>query len=386
VKVSLKRALVSGTAALSLLAATGAQAVIYRITDIHGLFTGAGTSQALDVNNLGQVVGFSNGASGDRAFVWDSATGTMVSNLTSSVGRAHAINEAGQIAGEYAALGGTQAFRWSNGTLYNLSGSTGNSAGYAINESGYVAGTSNSVSRIWEYGTTSRPIPSLSNKFKSPIQAAWDINDSGTVVGASGNHGYSYSGGGIALDLGILPTSGGDSAIANAVNNDGWIVGQSIEFGVGWRSGFIYRNNQMTSLGDLPGDAHQSSALDINNGGKVVGFGTVAKDTKAAFIWDAGNPEAKMIDLNTLIDPSDPLADAFHLREAHAISDSGYIVGFGTYGTGKSEALHAFLLTPTVVAAIPEPHQYAMMVAGLGIVGWMARRRRAAGPSGVPAI
>jgi hypothetical protein len=29
------------------------------------------------------------------------------------------------------------------------------------------------------------------------------------------------------------------------------------------------------------------------------------------------------------------------------------------------------------VAAIPEPETYALMLAGLGLVGWMARRRKA---------
>jgi hypothetical protein len=37
------------------------------------------------------------------------------------------------------------------------------------------------------------------------------------------------------------------------------------------------------------------------------------------------------------------------------------------------------------VAAVPEPHEWAMMLAGLGIVGWAARRARRNGP-GTPAL
>lgn len=32
----------------------------------------------------------------------------------------------------------------------------------------------------------------------------------------------------------------------------------------------------------------------------------------------------------------------------------------------------------TMVASVPEPHEWAMMLAGLGVVGWVARRRYAA--------
>ena len=31
----------------------------------------------------------------------------------------------------------------------------------------------------------------------------------------------------------------------------------------------------------------------------------------------------------------------------------------------------------TAVAAVPEPETYAMMLAGLGLLGWAARRRKA---------
>jgi PEP-CTERM motif len=74
-----------------------------------------------------------------------------------------------------------------------------------------------------------------------------------------------------------------------------------------------------------------------------------------------------MQDLNALIDPLDPLKGVTTLVSARDINSVGQIVGFGII-SGKN---HAFLVTP-----VPEPETYAMMVAGLGLLGFMLRRRR----------
>ena len=48
------------------------------------------------------------------------------------------------------------------------------------------------------------------------------------------------------------------------------------------------------------------------------------------------------------------------------------MLGVSVNGNGMTQELsHAALITP-----IPEPQTYALLAAGLGIVGWLARRRR----------
>lgn len=69
-----------------------------------------------------------------------------------------------------------------------------------------------------------------------------------------------------------------------------------------------------------------------------------------------------MADLNTLIDP----ASGWTLFDARDINDAGQIVGTGTI----SGTQHAFLLTP-----VPEPETYAMLLAGLAVIGVSARRK-----------
>ncbi len=46
------------------------------------------------------------------------------------------------------------------------------------------------------------------------------------------------------------------------------------------------------------------------------------------------------------------------------------------YTYNKADALYALAVLPGDVAAIPEPETYAMMLAGLGLIGLMRRRRR----------
>ncbi len=85
-----------------------------------------------------------------------------------------------------------------------------------------------------------------------------------------------------------------------------------------------------------------------------------------AFLWTAAGG---MQDLNALIDPLDPLKGVTTLADARGINNLGQIVGLGII-SGKS---HAFLVTP-----VPEPETYAMMVAGLGLLGFMLRRQSSA--------
>ena len=94
---------------------------------------------------------------------------------------------------------------------------------------------------------------------------AYGINDSGVVVGYSGNthRAFSYSGG-VMADLGVL---GGAYSSAQGINSVGTIVGDSTLSGSSIY-GFSYSGGHMTGL--LGGTS--SHATGINNAGTIVGY------------------------------------------------------------------------------------------------------------------
>ena len=93
-----------------------------------------------------------------------------------------------------------------------------------------------------------------------------------------------------------------------------------------------------------------SSAYGINDAGQVVGYSGTAAGTKHAFI--TGPNGVGMTDLNSLVSQSGGVV----LTEATGINNHGQVAAIGS--------------------PIPEPEIYALMLAGLGLVGFMARRRQ----------
>jgi probable HAF family extracellular repeat protein len=123
------------------------------------------------------------------------------------------------------------------------------------------------------------------------------------VRGAAGSPGITI------VELGTL---GGSSSAANAVNDEGRIVGSSEAPG-GGTHGFLWADGVMTDLGTLAGMTG-SVAYDINEGGQIVG---VSYDVGAsrAFVWSAG----VMQEL--------PLPPGYCCSQALAISDDGLVAG-----------------------------------------------------------
>ena len=325
-------------------------------------YTNLGFGAALDINNLGQVVGLISAnpesrsksfgnlfpARDDRSFIYKNNTVEIIDHLdgyTRSI--AHAINDLGQVAGysETDEVFSTRAFFYDGTDTINLGIISGaiRSDTYAINNSGYVAGTSKGKTKIdyvfLSQGFDLTTIDSLPD-FEHRTTYINDLNDSGEIVGAlNSREGYKdptinafIISEGQYKELGVLP--GYHYSIAHSINNSGQVVGEA------WypynsnfpHRAFFYDGDTIQSLGVLTG-GNNSIAYDINDLGKIVGSSNSSIGNRAV-LYDDG----KIVDLNDWIEPDDGII----LKQARAINNQGQIVGHGKVGN----LMTAFLLNP----------------------------------------
>lgn len=176
------------------------------------------------------------------------------------------------------------------------------------------------------------------------VTAAFHVNEHGDVSGASG-----ICGGGLVLtsalhaviwknglpiDLGSLGGSYGN--LANSINNQGQVVGQSDLAGDATFHGFLWSEGDgLKDLGTLPGDV-LSLANGINDRAQIAMQSCDANFNCRAAIWKDG----VMTDLNTVVAGESPLFLLF----ATSINSGGQIVGAAF--DPDSGSIVPFLATP----------------------------------------
>jgi probable HAF family extracellular repeat protein len=141
---------------------------------------------------------------------------------------------------------------------------------------------------------------------------------------------------------------------ATGINDAGQVVGNSGTT-VGIAHAFITGPDGVgiIDLGTLGGE--YSSALGINDSGQVVGyfgigFGSV-EDHRRAFV--TGPNGVGMVDLSSLVDN---LPAGIILTQAYDINNAGQVIA--------------------IASTIPEPESYAVLIAGLALMGVVVRRKR----------
>jgi probable HAF family extracellular repeat protein len=165
-----------------------------------------------------------------------------------------------------------------------------------------------------------------------------DINDASLVAGTTqrslieGSRGFVAAGTSLVA-LPILPGADPEmNAGAVAINAFGQVAGYSPSPGdIFARHAVLWSpSGAIQDLGTLGGT--NSSAIDVNDGGQVIGSSQIAGDGATNyFLWSAS---AGMQDLNTLLGAITSVVE---------INDAGQIIGTFVTATGAS---HAFLYTP----------------------------------------
>jgi probable HAF family extracellular repeat protein len=316
----------------------------YLVRDL-GTLPGDTSSVAMGVNAQGDVVGWSNGVNGTRAFVYRTNSGMValpgLPDRPRSIARD--INDGGDIVGS-ANAGGTdvgQAVLWTAGTVRLLGTLAAGdySDAWGINNLGQIVGTSYTAggSLLGVHGflyTTATGLVDLTPD--SDEGAATDINDAGQVTGyktaVGGYHAFRWSSG-TFLDLGVLPSFA--HSFGWAINVHGHVAGNSTS-----ASGNSQRRFRFTDgigMEDLGGAGEHNDAWGINSAGDVVGCTGQSMQRAVRYTNERG-----LEDLNALIDPS----LGWVLLCAHDINDAGQIAAraFNNF-TGRTSAVRLEPLT-----------------------------------------
>jgi len=145
------------------------------------------SSQAVDINDVGQVAG----RIGSDVVIWTGGTATVLGDLDGGFSVAEAINNSGQAVGWSLAAGGYRAVLWKNTAAIDLGTLGGFSYAYGINNIGQIVGSFYAVDGmshafLWEDGALIDLNTLLENNIIAEgwlLTSAQDINDNGEIVG-----------------------------------------------------------------------------------------------------------------------------------------------------------------------------------------------------------
>jgi probable HAF family extracellular repeat protein len=236
--------------------AGGAEAVLYKFTDLEQGFPNDPGDYVTAINDASQIVGYYDDPIVQEGYFYDPVKRSYVK-------------------------------------LQPLSGTYPKSKPYGINKLGQIVGAcSNSnntvfVACVW---TSPAAAPTMLSQLATYTSGyAYSINDNGLIVGCSYNSAdsqqackWTIAAPGQPVGLGTL---GGMASVANWVNNTGQIVGwahndQGFQRACLWNAGQITGQDLAASL------PNGSTAKVINNQGNVMGQANTGLGRGKAFFWD----------------------------------------------------------------------------------------------------
>lgn len=360
-----------------------AQVAVSYVEAIANTLDPGNLSYAHGINNSGVIVGMAVDSLGrSRAFSFTGASMTDLGTFGGSHAIAYGINNSGVVVGAAQdSSGNYEAFSYSSGTLTSMDPFGVTSAAYAINNTGFAVG----------YARDTTPVDIATRYFGLSLPTfgglngyAYGINNAGAIVGRSQTSGGIYQAyiyeGGVLYNVG--PGSS-DSSVAYGVNSSGDVVGTAFYSSPGVHAGFVRKANLDIEFFGLGGN--NSYAYSINTAGDVVGYAQNVFGQERAFLHTGGvtydlEALAQAAGLLVLFGDSNPGFISFRTNREFGISinDNSEIVGYGQYYDGLNVYNRAFYMQ-VLLAPIPEPGTYALIVglAGIGMALWRRRRTQA---------
>jgi probable HAF family extracellular repeat protein len=310
----------------------------YHIQPI-GLLSGGTYSIANDINNLGEVTGIADIAINEHRKrqsavlyrPWDGLQQITAATPAPEyeVSSGHGINDLTQVVG---LMTGSfwGPFLWTPGQGMTQLQAPEISFAKAINNNGMIAGTEDrglmlGLAATWE--GPSHQYRVVDDTPASEGSNAHDVNDQGSIVGFQ-QLGGQYKP--FIVNPGApLQTIGNSNGLANAISNNGHVVGS-----VGGR-GFLWTAAAGFTLLDTLG-GKSSAAYGVNNAGAVVGNIYYSSGQSQPFLYEAG----VMTNLNNLLQSG----SQWQLQDAVAINERGQIAGNGLYGSARM----GYILSPLI--------------------------------------
>lgn len=301
----------------------------------------AGETFLWDINNDGIACGYTtaDGVIGYAGILWDTTSHHTRVNVASPAD----ISNNGLVVGIGPVLDLPSNTYYTPlnlpGTYYQPRFGGANDAGIAV---GTISGCSCSdsggvtyVPYVWDAVNGARTV-SVPN-----ARGLSRVNNHNVAVGwlgafvSSGGFFVDIDSGSYTLMSDVFPTNVGAGPVsATDINDAGEIVGSRAGTGTTYRYAFIYSPNTGVRFLPFPGSAYQRFVAPsaINNAAEVVGELSTTLASRRAFHYSESQG---LRDLNT---PgiADNVPTGYRMLTATGISDTGWIVGFGTTAAGKT--------------------------------------------------